>query len=214
MANKEAEYNLIGECSEGRLLELSREKLAKELKCHRIGKIVAFDSSKLTCDVQLLDKMTYFGQAESYSVIPDLPLLIQGTDSKHITFGDIVGSECIVHFNDVDTDNWLETGESYVPNSSRRHDFSDGFVELRPFNKTAVFSYYTGGIEIKNGGTTIRVNDDGSVTISGGDVTVTGNLTVSGTITGQTDVIAGTISGKSHKHTGVTTGSGTSGTPV
>lgn len=212
--DKNAEYLGIGIPDSGAQIRILKESISKDLKCHRIGRITAFDSSTFLCTVQLLDKMTFYGQEENFVEIPSLPLLIQGTDSKHITFGDIVGSECLVHFNDVDMDNWLETGESYSPNSRRKHDFSDGFVELRPFNKTAVFTYYTGGIEIKNGGTTIRVNDDGSITISGGDITVTGNLTVSGTITGQTDVIAGTISGKTHKHTGVQTGSGTSGTPV
>lgn len=46
-----------------------------------------------------------------------------------------------------------------------------------------------------------------------GDITVTGNVTADGDVEG-TDVKAGIISLLTHKHTGVSTGGGTSGTPV
>lgn len=215
--DKNAEYFAIGNPDSGAINRMLKDSVAKNLKCHRIGRITAFDSTNFLCTVQLLDKMSFLGQEESFVEIPSLPLLISGTDSKHITFGDIVGSECIVHFNDVDVDNWLETGESYTPNSRRKHDFSDGFVELRPFNKKAVFAYYSNGIEIKNGSSLIHINDDGSIEItngsgvismSGSTISITGDVNVSG------DVIAGTISLKNHVHSGVQSGSSNSGKPV
>ena len=46
-----------------------------------------------------------------------------------------------------------------------------------------------------------------------GTTTIIGDLTVSGKITGQTDVIAGGMSGKSHVHGGVRAGNETSGGP-
>lgn len=58
------------------------------------------------------------------------------------------------------------------------------------------------------------INLKGDVVQTGGDVTMSGDLTVDGTVTGGTDVIANTISGKTHTHSGVTTGGGTSGPPV
>jgi phage baseplate assembly protein V len=48
----------------------------------------------------------------------------------------------------------------------------------------------------------------------GNTAAITGDLTATGTVTGQTDVVAGTISGKTHDHSGVQTGSGVSGPPV
>lgn len=45
------------------------------------------------------------------------------------------------------------------------------------------------------------------------DVTITGNLLASGTLTGEQDVIGAGKSLKSHKHTGVTAGSAVSGGP-
>lgn len=53
----------------------------------------------------------------------------------------------------------------------------------------------------------------GQITSSGA-WTHTGNFTASGTITGQTDVVANGTSGHTHKHSGVQTGSGQTGTPV
>lgn len=50
--------------------------------------------------------------------------------------------------------------------------------------------------------------------VIGADGKVHGDLEVDGTIKGDIDVISGTISLKSHIHTGVTTGAGVSGQPV
>lgn len=58
------------------------------------------------------------------------------------------------------------------------------------------------------------INLKGNVVQTDGDVTMSGDLDVAGTITGDTDVIAGTISGKTHAHSGVTPGGGTSGPPT
>lgn len=45
-------------------------------------------------------------------------------------------------------------------------------------------------------------------------VTMTGDLTVNGTVTGETDVIADGISGKNHVHSGVQGGPSNTGAPV
>jgi len=47
-----------------------------------------------------------------------------------------------------------------------------------------------------------------------GAATYTGNIHTTGTVTGDTDVVAAGISGAMHTHSGVTTGSGDSGPPV
>lgn len=52
----------------------------------------------------------------------------------------------------------------------------------------------------------------GDTTIDGA-VEITGDVHTPGTITGDTDVVAAGKSGKGHKHTGVTAGSGVSGGP-
>jgi hypothetical protein len=54
---------------------------------------------------------------------------------------------------------------------------------------------------------TFQAGATGTAGSGGGPaMTITGDATVTGTVTGQTDVIAGTISGKGHKHSGVQSG--------
>ena len=50
--------------------------------------------------------------------------------------------------------------------------------------------------------------------ITGADGKVTGDLNITGTVKADTDIKAGTVSLKTHIHTGVTTGAGVSGQPL
>lgn len=203
-------------------------KASADTNCHRVGKIVKFNKEELTCDVQLLELLPNpSGGALNYAIIPQLPLIIEGTDTSWLTWGNIVGSECLVHFNDKDIDNWFETGEEYLPNTTRLHNFSDGFVTLRPRNKLKVFNYDDQAVVLKNSDSMVRMtantiqitNNNLNMLIQNGTVTITGNvvvngdITATGTITGQTDVLAGTISGKTHTHGNVQSGSSNTGVP-
>ena len=216
------------EPDEATLIEQQSDYTASNINCHRVGKIIAFHKEDLTCDVQLLELLpTTTGGYLNYAPLLQLPLIIEGTDTSWLTWGNIVGCECLVHFNDKDIDNWFTTGEEYEPNTIRTHNFSDGFVTLRPRNKLKVFQYDDQAVVLKNSDSMVRVTNNtiqitnnnlnmliqnNTVTITG-NVVVNGNITATGTITGQTDVVASTISGKSHTHGGVQTGSGNTGVP-
>lgn len=204
-------------------------KTSSGINCHRVGKIVKFNKADLTCDVKLLELMNKpLGSSGKFAIIPQLPLIIEGTDTSHLTWGNIVGSECLVHFNDRDIDNWFVTGEEYLPNTTRLHDFSDGFVTLRPYNKLKVFQYDEQAVVLENTDSKIRITENtiqitnknlnfliqGNTLTITGNVVVNGDITASGTITGQTDVIAGTISGKNHVHSGVQSGNSNTQKPV
>ena len=196
-----------------------------DLNCHRVGKIVKFNPDDLTCDVELLELKPTQSRLDKYALIQGLPLLVSGGIDTNLTFGDVTGAECLVHFNDRDIDSWFDTGESYMPNSKRMHDFSDGFVSLRPHNKNAVIDYEIDGTVLNKGQNKIKITSD-SIIVSvvggcvltlkdntatlAGDLIVNGNVTASGTITGQTDVVAGAISGKTHTHTSGAPGNPTS----
>lgn len=208
-----------------------------DLNCHRVGKIVKFNPNDLTCDVELLELKPTQSRLDKYALIQGLPLLINGGIDTNLTFGDVTGAECLVHFNDRDIDSWFDTGESYVPNSKRMHDFSDGFVSLRPHNKYDNINYEVDGTVLHKGSSKIKLTSQGvEVTVGGssggqsgcvftligntatltGDLVINGNtningdVNVSGIIIGQTDVIAGTISGRMHTHTSTVPGSPTS----
>lgn len=210
------------------LTEQQMYSTASGINCHRVGKILRFHKEDLTCDVQLLELLpTVTGGNMRYAELLDLPLIIEGTDTSHLTWGNIVGSECLVHFNDRDIDNWFKTGEEYLPNTIRVHNFSDGFVTLRPYNKLKVFQYDDQAVVLENTDSKIRITENtiqitnknlnfliqGNTLTITGNVVVNGDITASGTITGQTDVIASGISGKSHTHGNVQNGSGNTGVP-
>ncbi|MCC6478069.1 MAG: phage baseplate assembly protein V [Sphingomonadaceae bacterium] len=63
-----------------------------------------------------------------------------------------------------------------------------------------------------SGNATAKITAPGGLTIEA-DVTINGNVDISGTATATEDVIGGGKSLKSHKHTGVQAGGGVSGTP-
>lgn len=197
-------------------LEVATTAVKYDLNAHRVGRIVAFHPEDLTCDVELLELEESQQGVDKYALIPQLPLLIQGTDTAQLTFGNIVGSECLIHFNDRDIDNWFVTGEAYAPNSKRLHNFSDGFVSLRPFSNIKVFDYDSTGVVLRNTNSKIKItentveitNGELQFTISGntlsikGNISVDGQISATGKISSDTDVVSAGISGKSHTHTG------------
>ena len=126
-----------------------------------------------------------------------------------------------------------------LPMESRMHDLSDGFVMVGPMSQakkignistTAVQLRSDDGVafvEIDPGSKNIRAKTSSLVSIEAPDIHLTGNVTITGTVTqsgGNTamtgnvsvngDVSANGISLSQHKHGGVTSGGGTTSTPV
>lgn len=207
----------------GLVLRNLGDRLSARFKCHRVGRIKKINTDRLTVDVELMDKLVYLNNVSEITELSDLPLLIYGGSNSGLTFGNIVGCECLVHFNDTDIDNWYATGESYEPNTGRQHDFSDGFVELRPYSLPKKINYDMSGTILFNGNIKISLLDNGNleftngsakIVMSGNDITITGDVTVSGTIYSETDVVVkkegGNISLLEHVHTSGLVGEDTS----
>lgn len=197
-------------------MQVFGEAIKYDLNCHRVGKIVKFYPESLTCDVELLELKPNNGRLNKFALIQGLPLMIEGGIDTNLTFGDVTGCECLVHINDRDIDSWYTTGEAYKPRTGRLHDFSDGFVSLRPHSKNSPINYEIDGTVLNVGTTKIKLMKDSieavaggcTVLIGDGKVTITGNLVVNGEIkaTGQissdVDVFSAEVSGKGHTHTG------------
>lgn len=168
-----------------KLLKTFGRNLADQFNCHRVGRITAFDSNTLICKVKLLDKFIFNGTEEDYVEFTNMPLLIYATETAGLTLGNVVGAECLVHFNDTDIDNWLETGEAYAPNSLRQHDFADGFVELRPYDNLAAqkISYDTTAVVLRNRNVKIKLTDGGQLILDNQFTSATGDVDVAGTVT-------------------------------
>lgn len=107
------------------VMQLSQDAIMSRLNCHNIGRIVSFNAENQTVDVELM----ILKQFKNRTIIPPLltqvPLIMLGAGGGHITMPDPTGTICILLFMDRNIDNFLETGEAYVPPTSRMHDFTD-----------------------------------------------------------------------------------------
>jgi hypothetical protein len=99
------------------------------------------------------------------------------------------------------------TEPGLTPGSYRMFDWADGVYIGACLNGTPV-QY----VQFTSSG--INVVSPGTITLEAPTVAVQGNLTVSGSTVGTGNGTFGGIDMDTHKHTGVTTGSGTSGGPT
>lgn len=155
----------------------------------------------------------------------DCPVEFPSGGGVTITFPVAKGDECEVVFASRCIDGWWQNGGVQPQAEMRMHDLSDGFVRIGPRSKpralssistvTAQFRSDTGEtfVELDAVNHKVNITAPGGATITA-NTTITGNLHVTGTITGDTDVVTGSISLKNHHHTGVTTGSGSTGGPT
>ncbi|EFG83030.1 MULTISPECIES: Gp138 family membrane-puncturing spike protein [Novacetimonas] len=99
-----------------------------------------------------------------------------------------------------------------APGSFRIHDMADAIYVAPILNATPEeYIWLTGnGVRVKTAGT--FTVDAAGMQINC-PVSTTGDITAGGTITGRTDVVAGTVSGRSHTHP-VTGAPGTTGAPT
>lgn len=151
----------------------------------------------------------------------NVPLVFPSGGGFIITMPIAAGDEVLVVFASRCIDAWWQSSGIQVPMEARMHDLSDGFAIPGPRSlpKIPAGSINATALQIRNdaGTSYVEISADGKIKLvspSEIDITaplvnVTGNLLVSGTITGP-----GAIGLTTHKHSGVTTGVGTSGGPV
>jgi hypothetical protein len=142
-----------------------------------------------------------------HGVIYGLPYMRLQGGANAVILDPQVGDIGVAVFCAQDISKVKATKADATPGSRRRFDLADGI--------------YFGGV--LNGTPTqyVRFDTDGITLVSPTKVRVDaptlevhGDITATGTITGDADVKSGTIRLRTHKHTGVTTGGGTSGGPT
>lgn len=99
--------------------------IAANINCHNIGRILEFDANTQTCTVEVMQLKNYNGKTFSLSPITQIPLVIYGAGTGHITLPNPVGTYCLLCFLDRNADSFWETGEQYEPETTRMHDFTD-----------------------------------------------------------------------------------------
>lgn len=147
-----------------------------------------------------------------------VPIVFPSAGGFTITFPIAAGDEVLVLFSSRCIDSWWQAGGfSNVPMEMRMHDLSDGFAIPGPRSQPRVVSGISStNLQIRNDANTahVEITPAGAVNIvTASTLTVTGNLVVTGSISGAS-LSGGGVGLATHHHTGVTTGSGNTGGPV
>lgn len=148
----------------------------------------------------------------SHGIIYNVPYVrIQGGVNA-IIMDPVPGDIGICVFSDKDISTVKNTKKESPPASLRRFDWADAIYIGCILGQTPqnYIQFDNNNIIINTSGNVI-INNALSVTVNT-DVTINGNLTVSGTINAN-EVTAGSISLSSHTHSGVQTGGGNTGPP-
>lgn len=187
------------------------------------GLIESFDAVAMTCTVQPAIQSRVRDKSGTQTLV-DMPLLLDcpvqfpAGGGCTLTFPVKPGDECLVVFSSRCIDAWWQSGGVQAPAEYRMHDRSDGFALLGFRSQPRVIgAVSTSAAQLRSddGATFVSVAPGGAVAITApAGLTINADVVVNGKVTTTGDVKAGTISLQTHKHTGVQTGSGTSGGPT
>ncbi|WP_410679089.1 Gp138 family membrane-puncturing spike protein [Avibacterium paragallinarum] len=183
------------------------------------AKVIHFHPTKQTVSLAVQIKQVLVdGKSIAIPPLMDVPICYPRGGGFAITFPLRAGDEGIAIFSERCIDGWWQSGNASEPLDHRFHDLSDAmFIPGICSQPQCVKNFFAAGLSLQtlSGSTFIRMVE-GSITIKGdithnGNTQQIGNTTTTGTLTGQTDVIAGGVSGKSHTHSGDS--GGTTGQP-
>lgn len=229
--NTSGDYNAMAFVIRSILAERNHVALVKVVHVDATGGLALAG----TVDVQpLVNQLDGQGNAIPHGVVNGLPYTRMQGGLNAFIMDPQVGDIGLVLFCDRDISSVQATRNFANPASARRSDMADGvylggLLNAIP-NQYVMFT--SAGIKIVSPtlvdieapeidliAPVIKMNASTSVTITTPTFTVNGasqfngNATSTGTLTGQTDVIGGGKSLKSHVHTGVASGTSTSGPP-
>lgn len=105
------------------------------------ARVERYDNSKQVVDARPLIKDQVEQQdgtlaAESWPVIPSVPVVFPGGGGFRLTFPIRVGDTVLLVFSDLSLDNWLTRGGEVDPQDNRTHHLADAIAIpiLNPFN--------------------------------------------------------------------------------
>jgi phage baseplate assembly protein gpV len=202
----------------------------------------AAGKDRQTANVQPSVKAKVLGQDGSWSdmVLPmciNCPIVYPGGGGFQLTFPLSKGDEGLIVFAQRCIDSWWQSGGVQSQAEMRMHDISDGFFipAMLSQSKAPATAASTSTVQLRSAdgatyievaaGNLVNVHASSGTTITG-PVTITGNLTLGGTISGTGGgaiagnlQMAGTVQGGSvvlntHIHAGVTTGGGVTAGPT
>ena len=186
------------------------------------GIVQSVDLAKMTCVVTLAiqgvvtDTVTNVETPVTINPLHDVPICFPSAGGFTLTLPMAAGDEVLVVIASRCIDSWWANGGLLnVPMEARMHDLSDGFAIPGPRSQPRVISGISATkAQLRNDAGTVyvEITPAGAVNIvAPAGAGITGNLTVSGTITAA-EVIGGGKHLSTHTHP-VTTAPGTTGAP-
>lgn len=106
-------------------LRYMKNNIFSNINCHNIGRILEFDPQTQTATIELMQVKQFNNNLYNPAPLTNVPLIIYGAGGGHITLPDPTDTICLLLFMDRNIDAFLETGEMYVPETNRMHDFTD-----------------------------------------------------------------------------------------
>jgi hypothetical protein len=212
------------------VLEAHQDGIEKAINCCRIGFIQAFypgtaGIAPATADILIAQQQVTSIDAQGnatlapYPLLRSVPVVFPCGGGFTLTFPISPGDECLLVFNDRESDNWYINGAGQPPTTNRKHDLSDAFalVGVRSCPR-ALGAISTNSVQLRSddgesyielaAGNIVNVVAPGGINFNTPAFTVNGNQVVTGMLTGN-GINLGT-----HKHTGVQPGSGNTGGPI
>lgn len=182
--------------------------------------VEAVDVGKQTVDVRpTLMKRYEDGRNVSRAIIRNVQFQFPRGGDSYVTLPIKPGDEGIIIFSGRDLSSWKESGGLQPLHSTRLLDYNDAvFIAGVSSYPRAVSGYDPDNITIVKNGKKITVKDQvldaPDYHINCKSLFASETIEATSTITSATDVIAGGISGKTHVHSGVTSGGSNTGEPV
>ena len=137
-----------------------KSNINSNINCNNIGRIINFDPTTNTVQVELMQLKQWNNTTVIPVILSDVPLVNFGSKNARITVNP-VGSYCVLLTIDRNFDNFMATGEQYVPDSDRMHNISD-CVALLTINSNVdePLKYDEDAFTIYNKNTVVRLFDD------------------------------------------------------
>ena len=174
-------------------LEAHFGSFSESFNCVKIGKIENVDTTNQTVDVQILHKRVNMKfktrELKDYALLKQVPFVVIGGGQSNLTFPIAKGDNCLLLFCDYEIDRWWDTGQSLPSNFERKHDISDAFAIVGIHSMVDLLQGYSRYVQLKySDNSKIVVGNE--ITLNNAQVTATGDVNASGTITGA-QLIAG-----------------------
>ena len=154
----------------------------------KVGKVLNVNYQNQTVDVQILHKRvkedTYTERVlREYPPLLQVPFIVLGGGNSNLTFPISVGDNCLLLFCDFEIDRWWDSGEAQPSNYDRKHDISDAFAIIGIHSMVDLLQGYSRYVQLKySDNSKIIVGNE--ITLNNAQVTATGDVNASGTITG------------------------------